>query len=394
MRLLACLVPFSCLMLQAADNKIVQTPFTVHEWGTFTSIAGAGGMALEWQPFGGPTDLPCFVHRFQIGYKANLSGTVRMETPVIYFYAPQAMTARVHVAFPKGYITEWYPKATQVARPIGSGNIASTGDVPRGPGMRSPREGEPDSIEWPEVRIDPSATPRFPFQFESSHYYAARSTGSAPLTAGGETEKFLFYRGVGEFQPPVAVEYVSADRLRIRNLASGDIPSAIVFRNASGRIGYRMLGAVKSETTGEIPNVEGSLDVLKSDLEKILEAQGLFAAEAHAMVTTWRDSWFEEGTRVFYIVPASEMESILPLQVKPRADRMARVFVGRVEVISPEMKNMIATAIERQDRETLEKYGRFLQPVAGKLPASAVVREIFQRYLSLETACAVGDKAW
>jgi hypothetical protein len=36
-------------------------------------------------------------------------------------------------------------------------------------------------------------------------------------------------------------------------------------------------------------------------------AQGLFPKEAHAMVDTWRDSWFEEGTRAFYILPASEM---------------------------------------------------------------------------------------
>ena len=128
MRLLVCLVPVTCLFVQGADNKAPL--FTVHEWGTFTSIAGANGMALDWQPFGGPTDLPCFVHRFQIGYKANLSGTVRMETPVIYFYTPQAMTARVHVAFPKGYITEWYPKATQVAGPSGPATFQAPGMCP------------------------------------------------------------------------------------------------------------------------------------------------------------------------------------------------------------------------------------------------------------------------
>ena len=390
MRLLACLVPVSCLLLHAADNKASQTQFTVHEWGTFTSIAGANGMALEWQPFGGPTDLPCFVHRFQIGFKASLSGTVRMETPVIYFYAPQAMTARVHVAFPKGYITEWYPKATQVARTLGSGNDPATGNVPRG--AREPRNGEPDSIEWPEVRIDPSATPKYPYQFESSNYYSARSTDSAPLTAGGETEKFLFYRGVGEFQPPIAVE--NADGLRVRNLAKSDIPAAIIFQNSGGKIRYHALGSVKDETIAELPKADASLAALKLDLEKILAAQGLFPAEAHAMVETWRDSWFEEGSRVFYIVPASEMESILPLAVEPRPDRIARVFVGRVEVITPEMRNIVLTAIQHQDRATLEKYGRFLQPIAGKLPEPGLALEIFRKYLTLETACATGGKAW
>jgi hypothetical protein len=390
MRFLACLV---CLIVRAADVKAPSVPLTVHEWGTFTSIAGATGMALEWQPFGGPTDLPCFVHRFQTGYKANLMGTVRMETPVIYFYSPQAMTARVHVAFPQGYITEWYPKATQVARPIGSGNIPGTGDVPRGEGMREPGAGEPDSIEWPQVRIDPSAAPHFPFEIESSHYYTARSTDSAPLTAGGETEKFLFYRGVGKFQPPVALEIAGA-ALSIRNLANSDIPAAIVFQNTGGKIRYRSLGPLKSQVVAALPTEDGNPAALKHDLETILATQGLFPAEAHAMVETWRDTWFEEGTRVFYIVPSSELESILPLQVEPRPDRIARVFVGRVEVITPEMKAIVSNAIQRQDRETLEKYGRFLQPIARELPRSRLTQEIFGIYLRLETACAAGNKEW
>lgn len=392
MRLLACLIPLS-LIAAAADNNASPTAYTVHEWGTFTSIAGTSGVALEWQPFGGPTDLPCFVHRFQIGYKATAAGTVRMETPVIYFYAPQALTARVHVAFPKGYITEWYPKAVQVARPIGSGSNPATGNVSRN-GVHSPRGGEPDSIEWPAVTINPGAAPKYPFEFESSHYYAARSTDSASLTAGGETEKFLFYRGVGEFQPPIAAENIAGGRLRIRNLAKDALPAAIVFQNANGKIRYHLLGALDGERTTEIPKTDADPAALKLDLEKILTAQGLFPKEAHAMVETWRDSWFEEGARVFYILPASEMESILPLKIEPRPDRIARVFVGRVELITPDIRTVITDAIKHGDRATLEKYGRFLQPIARDFPDSTLLQTIFQKYLSLETACATGGKEW
>jgi hypothetical protein len=393
MRFFVCLIPIGCLMVQAAENSGLQTPYTVHEWGTFTSIAGADGMALEWQPFGGPTDLPCFVHRFQIGYKASLAGTVRMETPVIYFYAPHEMAARVHVAFPKGYVTEWYPKATQVARSIGSGSNPATGNVSRNSGIRSPRRGEPDSIEWPLVNVEPGAAPRYPFEFESSHYYAARSTDSASLTVGGENEKFLFYRGVGEFQPPIAVENV-AGHLRLRNLSHDALPAAIVFQNANGRIGYRSLGALSGEITTDIPRTGADLEALKLDLEKVLAAQGLFPKEAHAMVDTWRDSWFEEGARVFYILPAREVESILPLQIEPRPERIARVFVGRVEVITPEIRTRITNAIEHRDRETLEKYGRFLQPIAREYADSSLLQEVFQKYLRLDTVCATGNKGW
>src|SRR2546430_1186719 len=84
---------------------------TAHEWGTFTSIAGEDGNAITWQPWGGPTDLPCFVNRMPI-LKGTIFGTVRMETPVLYFYAPREMTVDASVQFPKGIITEWFPRAT------------------------------------------------------------------------------------------------------------------------------------------------------------------------------------------------------------------------------------------------------------------------------------------
>src|SRR2546422_8767777 len=42
------------------DNRLV-----VHEWGTFTSIAGKDGVALEWRPLNGSTDLPKFVYTIQ-----------------------------------------------------------------------------------------------------------------------------------------------------------------------------------------------------------------------------------------------------------------------------------------------------------------------------------------
>ena len=71
----------------------------MHEWGTFTSIAGKDGVALEWRPLNGPTDLPKFVHTIQKAgdglrhrqTKLDLVASVRMETPVLYFYSGSEM---------------------------------------------------------------------------------------------------------------------------------------------------------------------------------------------------------------------------------------------------------------------------------------------------------------
>src|SRR4051812_32269360 len=106
---LCCTAAFSAA--PASTQTAAGTPLTVHEWGTFTSIAGADGNPADWLPLGGPSDLPCFVQRSAFNTKGSLSGTVRMETPVLYFYAARETTVNVNVRFPKGAITEWFPPA-------------------------------------------------------------------------------------------------------------------------------------------------------------------------------------------------------------------------------------------------------------------------------------------
>ena len=102
-----------CRFLSAAEVQTAQaSDLTVHEWGTFTSVAGPDGSAIEWDALGGKDDLPRFVNEFAFRcIKAGIRGTARMETPVMYFYSSEAMQANVKVAFPRGLITEWYPQA-------------------------------------------------------------------------------------------------------------------------------------------------------------------------------------------------------------------------------------------------------------------------------------------
>ena len=69
-----------------AKQSFSPTELTVHEWGTFTSISGKDGHAIYWLPLTGSTDLPSFVeHLREPNFKGGLRGTIRMETPVIYF---------------------------------------------------------------------------------------------------------------------------------------------------------------------------------------------------------------------------------------------------------------------------------------------------------------------
>jgi hypothetical protein len=78
------------------------------------------------------------------------------------------------------------------------------------------------------------------------------------------------------------------------------------------------------------------------------------------MLESWKDSWFEEGSRLIYIVPNSFVEKILPLSIEPQPATVHRVFVG---LLTPATQNAIETTAATHDKATLAKYGRFAAPI-------------------------------
>jgi hypothetical protein len=339
MKMMNVLVAFvlSAFTLGAAQPEALGA----HEWGTFTSVADERGDPVAWAPWDGPGDLPCFVERMEgKNWKAILSGLVRMETPVLYFYSSRPITLSVHVDFPQGWITEWYPKAAVTA-----GNQFENG-----------------KIGWNSVEVLPGADLEFPTSNGDSHYFYARNTDSDPLRVGDQQEKLLFYRGIGGFQVPLRPKVLSDGKLEIRNAGPDPIPMAIVFENGAGKIGYRVVRNIADQVTVDAPDMTGDFQQLRQDLAGELAEFGLYKKEAEAMVETWRDSWFEEGTRVLYVYPRNQVDALLPLSINPKPVSIGRVFVGRVEVLSPWMQQTIRTAVSSGNVGALTQYGRFLNP--------------------------------
>ena len=93
------------------------------------------------------------------------------------------------------------------------------------------------------------------------------------------------------------------------------------------------------------------------------------------MVATWRDSWFEEGMRLFYIVPRPVVDRVLPLEIDPAPARVARVFVGRLELITAATLTDLEDALQTNDRARLARLGRFLQPFGSRLLAQGMPHE-------------------
>jgi len=338
----------------ATQASSAPVPFTVHEWGTFTSIAGADGNAVQWLPQGGVSDLPCFVERSVFNIKGSLSGTVRMETPVLYFYAAQDVTVSVDVGFKQGVITEWYPHA----------DVRATG-----PGTGAPWDG---TIRWPRVTVSPSSPATFPSEPVASHYYQARNTDAVPVLSGRERERFLFYRGVGQFAPPLSATVVGGGRIVAWTSPGAPIADLILFENRGGAISYSVQHASSGRLTLDGAAVDDESTPPTRELVAMLIANGLYRKEAEAMVATWTDSWFEEGTRLFYIVPRPAVDAILPLAIAPAPAEIALVFVGRVELVTPWMLNGVRRALVTNNPATLARYGRFLAPIGeraiGEMP--------------------------
>jgi len=361
----------------SSKNVTRSENLVVHEWGTFTSIAGKDGVALEWRPLNGASDLPKFVHTIQTVNdglrhappKAQLTAAIRMETPVLYFYSPNDTEVSVKVDFPKGKITEWYPQARSVNT----------------------------TIDWGRLKVTPGAAVNLPVDYSSSHYFAARETDAAPVqvcaTNGkpAQQEKFLFYRGVGTFDLPLSVKLEGQNIL----LRTNDVIShAIIFENRGGKVGFRSIDNLAGEMVIERLTLDKNTDSVIQDLRQALVSSGLYEKEAEAMIKTWRDSWFEKGARVFYILPRQTTDAVLPITIDPRPSDLVRVLVGRAEIITPEMEDSVkqqvslvsdpSAKVRDEAARAIRKYGRFSEPILKDIlrdEKDATIRERIKRLI-------------
>lgn len=358
-RLLAAGVLAACLVISSPGRSpVVERPniasgLTVHEWGTFTSVAGPDGEPLFWAPLAASANLPDFVERFQdASPKCTLSGTIRMETPVMYFYSPREMTVSVKVSFSRGVITEWYPHASATKYDDNEG-----------------------LIRWDEVRLLPDAHASFPSAGADNQYYAARNTAATPLRAkapgGDQNEKFLFYRGVSSAPLPIAARVTAEGKVQFETPATELIPGMMLIESRGGKFGYRVPAGLRDRFVLDQPPLTASADSMLKDLESILIRSGLYVDEARAMIATWRNAWLEEGSRILYIVPAQAVNSILPLRIDPSPANTLRVFVGRLELVTAASEKAVSRAFETHDRAVLEQYRRFLVPILNTMIANA-----------------------
>jgi hypothetical protein len=418
MKTKSCLLVFLLSQLHLWSGSAPSGDYIAHEWGTFTSVQGGDGIALEWNPLV-ITELPGFVYDHRTGgrgdaelvSKSAYPRLQRMETPVIYFYSEQERTVDVGVTFPQGAITEWYPQTTQLG----------TNDA------RRFAQGKSTALYWDGMQILPrgkqaETSPPLPGDKSGSHYYAARETDANVVRVSNgpqakvEQERFLFYRGVGSFKAPLQVRLSQDEEyLDLVNTGSEELTPLFVLniRKAGGvgsiegkflHVHGLKVGESKTVELHPRENYMSLADLRPRIMERMqgaLVRQGLYEREAAAMVKTWEDSWFgEEGLRVLYLLPRAWTDRILPLQLKPAPRELARVMVGRSEMITPTMEwQLLKQVVKFSESDDTTRpnvvadtrqlgLGRFAEPTMRRILGKAAHREFSQAAWKLIEAAA------
>jgi hypothetical protein len=369
--------------------------FVVHEWGTFTSMAGEDGVALEGLSRE-EEELPSFVYsRSEVrdcplrekgwkGLEVPASHvTQKMETPVLYFHSREARRVRVRVDFAQGLISQWYPVSDLLGPP----------ELARTDGPLDLSKVERSFLQW-DVELLPRGAERpaevpavskddpWAFAREVDANWVRTLPRQGPERAGPvEAERYLFYRGLGAFRLPLSATAGRGGKFKLHNSGDVAIPHTVTFEVKGGRARIAGGAIVPAGGEAEIQFIDPEdwlpadrlAEKLGSWMDDVLRKHGLNEDEARAMVRTWSRSWFRsEGTRVVWIVPRSVTDALLPLSIDPKPDETVRVLVGRMEVIPPETADEVEAAlrdVRSKDasaaaaaKSRLERLGRFLEP--------------------------------
>lgn len=371
----ALLVCGGSLSAHAAENMPIPAEpqpagFIAHEWGTLTSVQGSDGKPMygmhhEEEP------LPAFVQGRACPGKAcicppglkcidfiadpdkNTGINQALETPVIYMYSPTALSVDVHVDFPRGLISQWYPEPTAIAPAI----PLSTAHI---------KQIDGGAMTWRVNVLPPSASPPALEPVEATSIWSparqvkANLLETPPVGRGlPQVEKFIFYRGVGQFETPFVVTSAPGEHgLKLTNQSLEAIPAVFLLRIDSGYGAIKNIGAIGALESVAVndppmitrgsPSLDQFREVASSALREALVRSGLYEDEARALLDTWARSYFgNSGLRVLYVMPRAWADRLLPITITPAPRELVRTMVGRVEVLTAEEEQSLLSRVRR-----------------------------------------------
>lgn len=410
------------VVLCAVPADAAEAKWTVHEWGTFTSVQDErgrelAGINIDDEP------VPKFVHnlspyllnspflsnnywqnRQKAAPRRHPLVTMRLETPVIYFYPPDnatlPQTIDVDVEFRGGWLTEFYPKAKADAPGLGRGTFQFGNLTPE----------TISSLSWKGLRV---GTKDDGPKTDAHVWTAPRKVASQQVTTpAGESERYLFYRGVGNLRAPLRVTtdrkqnslnvFANFDQLSSRSptairsawlahiLPNQEVAFRQVSLSAATADPATLLGTTHSDFVSAEYDKQ-NLKRLKQEMKTALVSDGLYEDEATAMLDTWQRAYFTSpGLRLFFLVPRVWTDHYLPLKLS-RDAQVARVMMGRIELVTEDQRELLKKLAKGPVSDTswinkLPKSAARTMFLAGRADFGDLGVEIpkdFQTYLDL-----------
>jgi hypothetical protein len=444
-------------ILASPGNRSPATPdqgqLIVHEWGTFLSVQGSDGVTL-----GGMVDseevLPGFVEERGLASWQRAHIFSKMETPVTYFYTDRPRDVQVRVDMPKGVLTHWFPNVCQYGPNPSAKGAAAVGGyldwcsihlIP----ANHPQIHEPSSnatfvlkngrsysglIEAEDARqvrlvtgpysvpiakeqiaerriqrlILPALKPvgqeqSWRFARETDSALVRKTTYNTKRELEFQFEKFLFYRGLGTFLPPLEVHARQGEKggltLSLHNQGVWPLRGVFAIKVHEQTIQCAALEDLAGHARQDVAEnsvfasplpLDPGVNQAKGAVAKALVAAGLYAKEAEAMVNTWEQSYFRtDGLRVLYVLPRGTVDELIPIQINPAPDKLVRVMVGRLEVLTPDREQQIEKFVAdlgaREPRTRaaanagLSRLGRLGEPALRRVVASTKDPEVLAR---------------
>jgi hypothetical protein len=352
----------------------------VHEWGTFLAMHGSDGITLDGM-YHEEHALPEFVHSRSKDQLRIPSVVVKGETPVIYFYTTQPQKVTVHVAFPGGIWTQWYPQASLVGPQLSK--------------THTPLDPKDGSITWFAEILPDQGKPLagYPSTSKDALWNFARDVDAAWVRTTDRTrgnrpdvDRFLFHRGLGQAKMPVQMTAAENGTLQWTDSSFPAAKHVFILRVENGRGAYRYLPELSTgrPLTGLIPSMTGARPLaefthrIADDLAARLVQSGLFEKEARAMVNTWRSSYFQnDGIRALFVMPQEWTDRYIPLKITPQPQQVVRVMVGRTELLTPDRERRAEAAVRdlaASDSEArnhafdyLREQGRYVEPIVRRV---------------------------
>jgi hypothetical protein len=271
----------------------------------------------------------------------------------------------LRVDFAGGAPMVWFPKTVE---PLGEWWGMGRGDGARGKEPISSVHGTPDHLSWQVLfpvadKLPEHKCPAYPWKG------AALKPNADPFSVDlylQDLQKFVFYEGM--------LPNRNAVRLRAERDGAG-----YVLSNAGN---FTALDVYVIDRAGDVPKLAyvaelSKIEGLRAEAvplkaaadwnertavhlrERLCRGGGLFGPEAEGLVDIWRQEFFgQPGLHLLYRLPPAEYDRMLPLQVAPKPEKVARVGLAWQPHLEADLPKRVEDLVEKlrdEDIDTRER---------------------------------------